>query len=41
MNGMLFIYVPFLRFGEIFLYCHVLRVRRIPHIESTDSMIER
>ena len=22
--------VPFLRFGEIFLYWHVLRVRRIP-----------
>jgi len=28
-----------LRFWEIFLYCHILHVRTIPTLESTDSMI--
>ena len=31
---------PFLRFGEILMYCHILRVRAIPTLESTDSMIQ-
>jgi len=31
--------MPFLRFGEILMYCHILRVRAIPTLESTDSMI--
>jgi len=31
---------PFLRFGEILMYCHILRVRTIPTLESTDSMIQ-
>ena len=30
---------PFLRFGEILMYCHILRVRAIPTLESTDSII--
>jgi len=29
-----------LRFGEILMYCHILRVRAIPTLESTDFMIE-
>ena len=33
--------LPFLKFGEIFLYYHILRVRAIPTLESTDSMIKR
>ena len=31
---------PFLRFGEILMYCHILRVRAIPTLESTDSMMD-
>ena len=31
----LFIRLPFLRFGVILMYCHILRVRAIPTLEST------
>jgi len=31
----------FLRFGEILMYCHILRVRAIPTLQSTDSMMAR
>ena len=37
---LIYIYILLLRFGEILMYCHILRVHAIPTLESTNSMIE-